>query len=70
MLSEEEKRELKEMAASAKLGEDFRLLEEVSREAQTQVTWVQYLDFLTTMSLFGALQAPPRPFAHYTNVRL
>lgn len=70
MLSEEEKQELKDMAASARIREEFSLLDAASRAAQAKVTPDQYVKFLSTM--FRLTTPPPvkRPFVPYRTVRL
>ncbi len=70
MLSEQEKRELKEMAASATIREEFRLLEVASRAAQARASLDHYLRFLTTMSRLSTHPPIPRPFVPYTIVRI
>ena len=71
MLSEEEKRELKEMAASAAIREEFEQLRAASRLPRSQpVDLDQLLDFLTTMARLCPTPPPPRPFVPYSCVLL
>ena len=71
MLSDEEKRQLKEMAASAAIREEFQRLREASKFPRGQsVNIDELLDFLTTMSRLCPTPPPPRPFVPYTRVLL
>ena len=71
MLSEEERREMKVMAASATLREEFNRLRAASRCPPGQPMDVdQLLDFLTTMSRLSSQPPSPRPFLPYSRVRL
>lgn len=71
MLSEQEKREMLEMARSATVREEFRQLKAASQiPAGQSVDMDHLLDFLTAMSRLSTQPAPPRPFVEYTNVRL
>jgi hypothetical protein len=70
MLSEQEKQELKEMAASARIREEFSLLEAASRATQARVTPDQYLKFLTTMSRLGSFRPAKGRFVPYNIVRI
>jgi len=69
VLSEEEKQELREMAASASVRDEFRLLQRLSREHQ-RVDVDRLLHFLTVMSRLNPKPAPPRKFIQYTLVKL
>ena len=69
MLSEEEKRELKEMAASVSVRDEFRLLRRLSLEHQ-RVDVDRLLKFLTAMSRLNPRSGPPRKFIEYTSVKL
>ena len=70
MLSEEEKRQLKEMAQSAAIREEFRAVQAASRfPTDRPLDLDQFLDFLTTMSRLGPPPLP-RPFVPYSRVLL
>ena len=70
MLSEQERREMKAMAQSQAVREEFERLKRASRLPPAHpINLDRLLNFLTTMSRFGP-QAPPRPFPSYPNVRL
>lgn len=68
MLSERECREMKAMAQSADVRDEFRQL----KAAQTAqpVDLNQFLRFLTAMSRFSAQPTAPRPFVPYARVLL
>ena len=70
MLSEQERREMAEMARSPAIREEFERLRRASQLDPSQpVDLDQLLDFLTTMSrCFPA--PPPRPFVRYSRVLL
>lgn len=71
MLSEEERREMREMAQSEAIREEFCRLKAASRLDPTQpVDLDQLLDFLTTMSRLSAQPLPQRPFVAYSRVLL
>lgn len=70
MLSEDAKRELRELAKSEKLRADFELLRRLNREHEARLTTDQIIRFLTDASRLFAPYAAPRPFAPYPNVRL
>ena len=71
MLSDEERKELKAMAASASLREEFRLLKAASQLPLDQpVDLDTFVRFLSTMSRFSTVPPQPRPFVAYTNVKL
>ena len=71
MLSEQERREMQEMAKSVAVREEFRQLKAASRLPKTQrVDLDRLMDFLTTMTCLTGRPLPPRPFVRYTNVRL
>ena len=69
MLSEEEKQEMREMAGSAAVRDEFRLLRKLS-SARQRVDIDCYIQFLTAMSRLSAKPAPPRTFVKYTSVKL
>ena len=68
MLSEEEKQELREMAGSASIRDEFRLLRKISLDHPVDID--RYIQFLTAMSRLRPELAPPRSFVEFTNVRL
>lgn len=70
MLSEQEKKELKDMAASAQIREEFALLDAASRAAQARMELDQYVKFLTTMARLSPMPAPHRPFIPHRIVRI
>ena len=69
MLSEEDKQEMREMAASAAVRDEFRLLKRFSL-ARQPVDIDRYIQFLTAMSRLNSQPAPPRKFVEYGNVKL
>ena len=70
MLSEHDKQELKAMAGSARIREEFALLEMASRASQAKVSLEQYVRFLTVMSRLSTAPSLERPFVPYTIVRI
>ncbi len=71
MLSEQERREMLEMTKSAAVREEFRRLKTASQLPKNRpVDLDGLMDFLTTMTRFSGRPLPPRPFVHYSNVRL
>ena len=69
MLSDQEKRELQEMAASAQIREEFERIKRLSRVDPSDPAHLdRLLDFLTAMS--RCFSSPPRPFVEYTRVLL
>ena len=71
MLSDEEKRQMREDANSEALRRDFRLLRTPPRfDPATPIDLDQLLDFLTTMSRLSSLPPPTRPFVPYSRVLL
>ena len=70
-LSDEERRELLEMAASATVREEFRRLKLLSViPADHVVDLDQFVDFLTAMSHLSVRPAVPRPFVPYPKLLL
>jgi hypothetical protein len=69
VLSEEEKQELRELAHSVSIRDEFRLLRKLSSEHQ-RVDLDCYIQFLTAMSRLRPELTPPRTFVEYTNVKL
>jgi len=71
MLSDDERREIKAMAASPAIREEFERLRAGSRRPFAQPADVDWLlDFLTTMSRLSATPVSPRPFVPYSRVLL
>ncbi len=71
MLSEEEKRELRSLANSSTLREEFRQLRKSSyADPNKPVDIDQLLSFLTAMSRLCPAPTRPRPFVPYTDVRI
>jgi hypothetical protein len=70
MLSEPEKRELKALAKSQTLREDFELLRHASPRKPDDQLIDAYLSFLACLRRMQARQLPAPSFPIYTNVRL
>ena len=70
MLSEQEKKELRDMAASAHIREEFALLDAASRAARARVGVDQYVRFLTAMARLSPTPALPRLFVPHRIVRI
>lgn len=71
MLSDREKREMKEMAQSEAVRKEFEMLEAASRFSPDEpVNLDQLLNFLTTMARLCPTPPPPRPFVTYTRILL
>lgn len=70
MLTEEEKQELKELAGSAAIREEFRLLRKNSIAFQQHVDADQFISFLTAMSRLNPRPVAPRPFVPYKQVKI
>jgi hypothetical protein len=69
MLSEEEKNDLREMAKSTRLREEFQALRENSQALERQVSIDELMRWLTAMTQILP-STPPRPFLEYKNVRI
>jgi hypothetical protein len=69
MLSEEEKQEMRELAASKAVREEFRLLRKYSAQHQP-VNLDRFIRFLTVMARLNSKPGQRRPFVEYTRVRL
>jgi hypothetical protein len=69
MLSEKEKQEMREMAASATVRDEFRLLRRLSL-ARQPVDVDRFIQFLTAMARLNPKPAPLRAFVEYTSVKL
>ena len=70
MLTDEEKQELKELAGSAAIREEFRLLRRNSMALQRRVDVDKFISFLTAMSRLNPKPAAPRAFVSYKQVKL
>jgi len=70
LLSEEEKRELREMAASECLREEFRTMRKNSQAIERLIGVDELAHWLTVMA--RVCPGPPgqRRFVHYTNAKL
>jgi hypothetical protein len=69
MLSEEEKAELREMAASATLREDFRTLRRNSGAGKTAISADDLIAWLSAMAVICP-KPVPRPFVHYIHAKI
>ena len=69
MLSEKEKQEMRELAASKAVREEFRLLRKLSLQHQP-VNLDHFIRLLTAMSRLNPKRARPRAFVEYTEVKL
>jgi hypothetical protein len=70
VLTEDEKQELKELASSAAIREEFRLLRQNSMALQQRVDADQFISFLTAMSRLNPRPVAPRPFVPYKQVKI
>jgi hypothetical protein len=70
VFSEEEKQELRELAASTAIREEFRMLRRNSLALQQRVSVDDFICFLTAMSRLNPTPTAPRPFVPYTQVKL
>ncbi|OGQ82808.1 MAG: hypothetical protein A3G40_03280 [Deltaproteobacteria bacterium RIFCSPLOWO2_12_FULL_57_22] len=70
MFTEEEKQELKELAGSAAIRKEFRLLRRNSMALQQHVDVDKFISFLTAMSRLNPKPAAPRPFVPYRQVKI
>jgi hypothetical protein len=69
-ISEEEKQELRELAGSAAIRDEFRLLRRNSMAMQQRVDVDRLIQFLNTMVRLNPNPAPPRTFVTYKSVKL
>jgi hypothetical protein len=69
VLTEEEKRELREMAASEKLREEFRILRKNSRMMEARVSVDELAHWLTVMNRICPGGQKPRRIIPYSNVK-
>ena len=70
MLSEEEKQDLREMAASKNLREDFRTMRRNSRTIEGQIGVDALAHWLTVMARVCPGAPKAQHFVRYTNVKL
>ncbi len=70
MLTDEEKKELKELAGSAVIRDEFRLLRKNSMAIQQRVDVDKFISFLTAMSRLNPRPVAPRPFVPYKQVKI
>jgi len=70
LLTEEEKQELKELAGSAAIRDEFRLLRRNSMALQQRVDVDKFISFLTAMSRLNPTPPAPRAFVPYKQVKL
>jgi hypothetical protein len=70
VLTEEEKQELREMAASESLREDFRTMRRNSRTIEGQIGVDELAHWLTVMARVCPGAPKPQHFVHYTNVKI
>ena len=70
MLSEEEKRELREMAASESLRLEFRTMRSNSQAIERRIGVDELAHWLTVMARVCPGTPKARRFVHYTNVKI
>jgi hypothetical protein len=70
MLSEEEKQELKEMAASETLREEFRTMRRNSEAIERTITVDELAHWLTVMARVCPGASKARPFVNYADMRI
>jgi len=70
MLSEEEKQELREMAASATLREEFRAMRVNSEAIERTITVDELAHWLTVMARMATGAPKPRQPGHYVAMKL
>jgi len=70
VLSEEEKQELKEMAASESLREEFRTMRKNSQAIERCIGVDELAHWLTVMARVCPGAPKPRPIVHYTDVKI
>ena len=70
MLSEEEKRELREMAASESLRREFRTLRRNSQAIERRISVDELAHWLTVMARAFPCAPKARRFVEYTNVKI
>ena len=70
MLTEGEKRELREMAGSASLKEEFRVLRRNSRAIEGRMSVDELIRWLTAMGRVFPALAKARPVSRCTNAKI
>ena len=70
MLTKEEKQELREMAASATLREEFRTLRRNSGTREGTISADDLMRWLTAMAQVCPQPGKSRPFVHYTHAKI
>jgi len=70
VLSEQEKRELREMAASESMREELRTLRRNSRAIERDIGVDELAHWLTVMGRVCPGAPRPQRFVHYTKVRI
>jgi hypothetical protein len=70
VLSEEEKQELREMAASESLREDFRTMRRNTRAMEGEIGVDELAHWLTVMGRVCPGAPKPQCFVHYTKVKI
>ena len=70
MLSDEEKRELREMAASESLRNDFRALRRNSQALERRITVEELAYWLSRMARLCPQRCKARPMVHYIDVKI
>jgi hypothetical protein len=70
VLTEAEKRELREMAASTTLREEFQTLQRNSRNREANISVDDLMRWLTAMGQICPRLASSRPFIHYRHVKI
>jgi hypothetical protein len=70
LLSEEEKQEMRDMAASESLRDDFRTMRKNSRAMEKTITVDELAHWLTVMARVCPVAPKPRRLVHYTDVKL
>ena len=70
MPTEEEKQELRELAGSSRIRDQFRLLRKNSMALQQRVDVDKFISFLTAMSRLNPRPVAPRPFVLYKQAKI
>ena len=70
MISEEEKQELREMAASEILREEFRTMRKNSQAIERRIGVDELAHWLTVMARVCPGAPKPRRFVYYANVKI
>jgi hypothetical protein len=70
LLSEEEKQELREMAASERLRDEFRTMRKNSQAIERTITVDELAHWLTVMARVCPGAQKPRRLVHYAEVKL